>query len=224
MKTRRELLNSLFLLIISTTLPAAAQPVDPGRTLIDAAKKSGAVLQVGHIERFNPAVEALFARNINPAAISALETKRMGPASARVTDISVVSDLMVHDLDIVLALKPAAVTKVTATGNKDHAEAVLHFADGATATLTASRAWPERVRELIVTTPESVMRMDYIAKSLETPRGSPAQIFAGDALAAELRDFMNAITNKAPPRITGETALNVMNVTWRVEAALGLTA
>lgn len=194
------------------------------RTLIDAAGKSGAVLQVGHIERFNPAAEALFAHKFDPAAISAITTKRMGPASARVTDISVVSDLMVHDLDIVLTLKPAAVTHVTASGTQDNATATLHFADGATATLTASRVSPERIRELIVTTPDTVVRMDYIAKTLETPRGAPAQTFAGDALAAELRDFIGAITHKTTPRVTGETALNVMTVAWRIEAALGLTA
>ncbi|MBY0510964.1 MAG: Gfo/Idh/MocA family oxidoreductase [Rhodospirillaceae bacterium] len=193
-----------------------------GAALIAAAKN--AVLQVGHIERFNPAVEALSAHNIDPARITSLTARRMGPASARVTDISIVVDLMVHDLDIVLALKPMAVAKIEVTGTADHAEAKLTFADGAVADLIASRTSQMRVRTLDITTKDGDYRLDYIAKSLLTAASSAQNAYIGDALGAELAHFVACIKNKARPRVSGETALAVMNLTWRIEAALGKAA
>jgi predicted dehydrogenase len=198
--------------------------VAEGTSLIAAAGK--AVLQIGHIERFNPAVEALAACNIDPARITALTARRMGPASARVTDISVVVDLMVHDLDVVLALKPMAVAKIDVTGTADHAEAKLTFADGAEATLIASRTSQARVRTLDVSTTDGGYHLDYIAKSLLT--GAPSaqnteRVYTGDALGAELAHFMACIRDKAPPRVTGQTALGVMDLIWRIEAELGAT-
>lgn len=195
-----------------------------GRALIDAAATAGVVLQVGHIERFNPAVEALAACAIDPARITALTARRMGPASARVTDISVVSDLMVHDLDIVLALKPVPVVKVEATGTADHAEAKLTFSDGAVATLIASRVSPDRVRTLHVAAGDWKYHLDYIAKSLLTagPSAQNTGIHTGDALGAELAHFISCIKDKTAPRVTGDTALAVMTLAWRIEAALGI--
>lgn len=195
---------------------------DEGRALIAAAKTANAVLQVGHIERFNPAVEALAAQAIDPNAITTITARRMGPASARVTDISVVLDLMVHDLDIVLALKPVPVTNIEATGTRDHAEAKLTFSDGAVAVLTASRTWPERVRTLDVTAGAKAFRLDYIAKSLAVNAAAP-EAYTGDALGGELRHFITCIENKTPPRVSGETAMSVMALAWKIEAALETT-
>lgn len=189
------------------------------RALMEAAATTGVVLQVGHIERFNPAIGALFARIKAPTIIRAITARRMGPASARVTDISVTTDLMVHDLDIVLALKPMPVLKVDAAGTFDHAEATLTFADGTIATLTASRTAATRVRDLHVSTDEDTYHLDYIAKSLVTG-AIPRAIFAGDALDAELADFIASIHDRRPPRVTGEAALAVMTLAWRIEAAL----
>lgn len=195
-----------------------------GRALIDAAAINNVVLQVGHVERFNPGAEALIACNIAPTSITSLTARRMGPASARVTDISVVSDLMVHDLDMILTLKPMAVTAVTAAGDVHHAEAMLTFADGTTATLTASRTAQTRVRTLDVATTSLNYHLDYIAKSLLTTGGSAQNAapksYAGDALAGELADFIGSIENHRRPRVTGEAALAVMQLAWRIEAAL----
>ena len=191
------------------------------RRLIEAAAIGGAVLQVGHVERFNPAMEALAGHGLNPAHITALTTRRMGPASARVTDVSVVADLMVHDLDAVLALKPVAVTGVEATGSRDHAEAKLTFADGAIATLTASRTSPDRIRDLLIETVHGKYHLDYLTRSLSA-RGQPAEVFTGDALGAQLKNFMGSIAARALPRVTGEAALDVLKLVWRIEAALGL--
>jgi predicted dehydrogenase len=183
-----------------------------------------AVLQVGHIERFNPAVEALTAEAIDPAAITSLTARRMGPASARVTDISVISDLMVHDLDIVLALKPLPVINITAAGTVDHAEATLTFSDGAHATLIASRTSPTRVRTLDVVAGPQTYHLDFIAKSLLNSATGAQNTYAGDALAAELGHFLACVEGRTKPRVTGETALAVMTLTWQIEAALGKAA
>ncbi len=193
------------------------------RALMEAAVMGRAVLQVGHIERFNPAVGALLARAISPSTIVSFTARRMGPASARVSDISVVSDLMVHDLDIVLALKPAPVTKVEAVGTADHAEAALTFADGAIATLTASRTAATRLRDLQVATNSGVFHLDYIAKSLMTDSGAPL-VYAGDALGTELAEFVASTQTGLPPRVTGDAALEVMKLAWRIEAALKVSA
>jgi len=197
-----------------------------GRALIDASAMAKVILQVGHIERFNPAAEALFAHAIDPAAITSLTAQRMGPASARVTDISVVSDLMVHDLDIVLALKGLPVVGVEANGTQDHAEARLTFSDGTKATLIASRASPTRVRTLDITTAAGTTQLDYIGKSLSTGAGSAqnTKTYTGDALGSEVQHFIACIENKTPPRVGGATALAVMALAWRIEAALGSAA
>src|SRR6185312_8583720 len=104
--------------------PLAATDADIAQ-MIAAAREGKAVLQVGHVERFNPAVETLLAAAVAPAAIRALAARRMSAASARVTDIDVVTDLMVHDLDVVLALKGGDVAGVQAAGDDDHAVALL---------------------------------------------------------------------------------------------------
>jgi predicted dehydrogenase len=190
--------------------------------LIESAAVNMAVLQIGHVERFNPAITALLTRGIKSADITVLTARRMGQASARVTDISVVTDLMVHDLDVVLALKPVAVTQVAAHGTRDHTEATLTFADGTIATLTASRTWPERVRDLDVRAGSSSTVVDYIAKTVAT--NGDVETCIGDALGAQLRHFIACIQAKHLPQVTGETALNVMKVAWRIEAALAKAA
>ncbi len=191
--------------------------------LMEAAVIGRAVLQVGHIERFNPAIAALFASAIAPETITTLTARRMGPASARVSDVSVIVDLMVHDLDIIIALKSAPVTKVEAAGTMDHAEAALTFADGSIATLTASRTAATRVRDLDVATNAGTYQLDYIAKSLTVNGGAPAT-FTGDALGAELTDFIDSIRDERQPRVTGAAGLAAMKLAWRVEAALKASA
>jgi UDP-N-acetylglucosamine 3-dehydrogenase len=191
---------------------------DECRQLIEAAAVNRAVLQVGHIERFNPAIQALLARR--PSGITQMAARRAGPASARVTDVSVVLDLMVHDLDVILALNPQAVTQVTATGTRDDATAQLAFADGSTASVMASRVAQERLRDLSVTTRDQRFKVDYIAKSVAQDEAA-AETFTGDALGTQMRDFIDSIATQRLPRVTGESALAVMKLAWRIEAALG---
>lgn len=198
------------------------------RALIAAAKDGGAVLQAGHIERFNPAIETLVYAGLPAASITALAARRMSAASARVLDIDVVMDLMVHDIDVVLTLKKTPVASVSAKGSDDHAVAVIGFADGATATLTASRVTATRIRDLDVVTPDAFFHVDYAARTASKSRRrdngqfdvSELAVTGADALTAQLEDFAASLRGEKTPRVTAEDALATMILTAQIRAAL----
>lgn len=198
------------------------------RQLISAASAGQAVLQVGHIERFNPAIETLVYAGLPPASITALAARRMSAASARVVDIDVVMDLMVHDLDVVLALKKTPVIHVSAQGNDDHAVALIGFADGTTATLTASRVTATRIRDLDVVTPDAFFHVDYAARTAAKSRRRENGAFevtdlavtGTDALNAQLEDFLASVRGGKAPRVSGEDALATMILTAQIQAKL----
>lgn len=197
---------------------------DDCRALMRAAAASGACLQIGHVERFNAAVQALLALKPAPSDMRVLTARRMNSGSARVTDIDVVLDLMVHDLDVVMALKGVPVTDIRALGSKDHAVATLTFSDGATAHLTASRITEGRTRDLAVEMKDgAVYGVDFIQRTLT--RDGVSLPVAGDAnnLGRQMMSFANSIRNSVPPAVSGAEALSVMQVVWRVQKALGLT-
>jgi predicted dehydrogenase len=198
------------------------------RALITAATQGGAVLQVGHIERFNPAVETLMHANLAPASIRAIAARRMSAASARVLDIDVVTDLMVHDIDVVLALKKTSVARVDARGDDDHAVALLTFADGTTATLTASRITTTRIRDLDVAIPDAFFHLDFAARTLSRSHcrdnghidSTALAVTATDALTAQLEDFIASVRGQKSPRVGGEDGLATMILTAQIRAAL----
>ncbi|MFN4258272.1 MAG: Gfo/Idh/MocA family oxidoreductase [Gemmataceae bacterium] len=137
--------------------------------LVDLAEQHRTILQVGHIERFNPAFEALGQRPLQPKFI---EGQRLGPFTGRSTDIGAVLDLMIHDLDLLLSLVPAPVRAVEAIGttlfggHEDVVNARLVFANGCVANLTASRASPRPLRQMRVWAPEGYASLDFAAKRL----------------------------------------------------------
>jgi predicted dehydrogenase len=137
--------------------------------LADLSRRHGATLQVGHIERFNPAFEDLVSRTLQPKFVTC---ERVGPFSGRSTDIGVVLDLMIHDLDLLLALVRAPVRTVEAVGvslfggHEDVANARLHFANGCVANVTASRASPVPQRRMHVWAPEGYARVDFSKRHL----------------------------------------------------------
>jgi len=138
--------------------------LDEGRELIAAAEKSGAVLQVGHVERFNPAVRALRDHKITPRYI---EAARVAPFPFRSTDVGVVLDLMIHDIDIVLHLAGSPAKHVEAIGvpvlmtTEDIANARITFENGCVANLTASRVATKSERKVRVFSKDSYLVLDF---------------------------------------------------------------
>lgn len=143
--------------------PLAASLTE-AEVLVQLAQRHNAVLQVGHIERFNPAFEELQRRPLQPKWIRA---QRVGPFTGRSTDIGVVLDLMIHDLDLMLALTGSAVRSVEALGmsvfggHEDLANARLHFVNGCVADVTANRASPVVQRTMQIWSPEGFADVDF---------------------------------------------------------------
>ena len=187
--------------------------------MIGTAAKTGAILAVGQTERFNPAVVA--ARPIlgDPRFI---EVHRLGTFPERSLDIDVIFDLMIHDVDIVLSLVKSEVEAIEAvgvpvlTGRVDIANARLKFSNGCIANLTASRISRDRVRKIRFFQPMAYVSIDYAAQRLEIFRlikgnGSVPAIEGGEVpieneepLKRELADFVEAISTRRPPLVTGE--------------------
>lgn len=137
--------------------------------LVELARQQRTLLQVGHIERFNPAFEQLQRRPLQPCFITA---ERVGPFTGRATDVGVVLDLMIHDIDLALALVRAPVKTVEGMGvrlfgeHEDIAHVRLHFSNGCVANLTASRAHPTAWRKMQVWAPEGYAGIDFTRKQL----------------------------------------------------------
>lgn len=184
------------------------------------AAAAHAVVAVGHIERFNPATEALFAAGLDGAAIRALTARRFSPAAGRQVPVDVVSDMMIHDLDIVLALKNSPVVALTAEGVPDaHATATLRFTDGSTASLAADRKAASRVRELLLDTAAGPVRLDFMARTVM--RGAASlPVTAHDALRAEIGDFVRAAATGGAPRVGAAAAAAAMGVARAILAAM----
>lgn len=142
--------------------------------LINAAKNNNVTLLVGHIERFNPAVEQMEKILSDTSKVRSLTAQRMSAASGRITDVDVAMDLMIHDVEVIQSLVKSPVINVQAASvkttdfpdGKDYITALLEFANGTTANLTASRITQARVRTLTVTTDTNYIDMDFINQSI----------------------------------------------------------
>lgn len=210
-----------------------------GRELLDKAEKAGVTVQVGHVERFNPAIRAL-ADVVSDLDIIAIDARRLGPPpEGRELDQSAVLDLMIHDIDVVLSLMGEEPVSVTAAGVKanQHATATLGFGDGTVATLTASRVTQQRVRELSITAEDCRVNVDYIDRSVEIHRHSlPSYIEdngdlryrhesiverptveTGEPLKNELSSFVVAATKGSEPIVSGEDGLRVLEVAREID-------
>lgn len=215
--------------------------LDAGREILALADAADVTVQVGHVERFNPAVEALqgYVENLDVVAMSA---RRLGPPPANQRE-SVMLDLMVHDLDVLTSIVDSDVETVSAVGTlaDDHVSAQMRFADGTVATVDASRATQQKVRELTLTANECYVTLDYIEQSLELHRHSLPEVVTGDGdvrhrtasvverpildtgepLKRELRSFANAVANGDTPTVTGGDGLRAVALAQRIEASLG---
>jgi predicted dehydrogenase len=202
--------------------------------LIGAAKKNGRILQVGHVERFNPAVIAVQPILNRPLFF---EVHRLGVFTPRSLDVDVIYDLMIHDLDILLALVQEPVTEVKAVGipvltNKvDIAHARLEFPGGAVANITASRVSTERVRKMRFFQQHEYISLDYARRDalrvgVKKPGPQPEFGFekltapAVEPLHAELEAFLDAVCTRKEPRTNGAAGRAALELAGRVMASI----
>ncbi|HET6369652.1 MAG TPA: Gfo/Idh/MocA family oxidoreductase, partial [Nitrospiria bacterium] len=192
--------------------------------LIATARREGRLLQVGHVERFNPATQKLL--SLSTGEVRFIEAHRIGPFVERGTDVHVILDLMIHDIDIILTLIPSEVTEIRAvgvpvlSGNLDIASARLAFANGAVANVTASRVSRERLRKLRVFQPEMYLSLDFQTQELvvakrvfELTGENPPRpeiklermvLEKGEPLKEELSGFIESVRTRQIPRVRGE--------------------
>jgi predicted dehydrogenase len=194
--------------------------------LVALAKAQGLVLQVGHLERFNPAVEAVETIISDPRF---LEVQRLGSFSARSLDVNVVLDLMIHDLDIILALIKDEVAVIRSSGihvlseKIDIANARLEFKSGCVATLTASRVHQGKVRKLRIFEPTSYYSIDYIDQEVKIFPLSGRQtdiktmrIQKEEPLKKELQNFCACIAQGRAGKVSGEEGLRALRLAYDV--------
>ncbi len=202
--------------------------------LIDAAQQYARVLQIGHLERFNPAFVAVLPIIKEPLYF---EVHRLGVFSPRSLDIDVVYDVMIHDLDILLALANSPVESIHSLGipvitdKVDIAHARLEFASGAVANLTASRVSTERVRKLRFFQHHEYISLDYarqdalrirVRKPVPEPQFDfePIPTRHEEPLEAELRSFVDAVRNRKQPLVDARAGRRALELADRVMAGI----
>jgi predicted dehydrogenase len=202
--------------------------------LIDLAARKGSVLQVGLIERFNPAVTAVRPLIKSPRYLTA---ERSAPFTVRCTDVSVILDLMIHDLDIVMDLAGSSPKEVSAAGaavisdDIDAASARIVFQNGCTADVVASRVSDEKKRLLRVFDGESVYLSDYQSQTASVSRKGPGRVpeFAAhtltgtdrrDTLADELRAFVESVRTGARPLVSGAEGRRALALATVIETSI----
>jgi len=209
--------------------------VEEASALVALARSRSRVLAVGHVERHNPAVQALLARTEPPLFIEGL---RLAPFTPRSLDVDVVLDLMIHDLQIVSDLVRRPVVEIRAVGMPvvtsriDIANARLEFEGGCVATLTASRVSPERMRKLRVFGPSLYCSVDMHARTIRArrladgggrtalPVNVDVPVESGDPLARELEDFAGAVRERRDALVSGEVGRDALVLAHQVLDAI----
>ncbi|UTF52061.1 Gfo/Idh/MocA family protein [Natronosalvus rutilus] len=213
--------------------------LEEGRRLRSRTNRADVPVQVGHVERFNPAVVTL-RKIVEDLSIISIHTERLGPPPNRRIDDSAVLDLMIHDIDVVLSLLDESPTSVKSTGVNDnrHASALLEFDSGIMASLTASRLTQRKVRRLTVTARECLVELDYIAQSIAIHRNSipkyaerdgnvrfqhesvveRPQVPNEEPLRNELEAFVQAVASNETPTVTIDDGLAALELTHQIEA------
>ncbi|HKN00864.1 MAG TPA: Gfo/Idh/MocA family oxidoreductase [Candidatus Binataceae bacterium] len=212
--------------------PMAASLAE-ARELAGLAAKHGRVFQIGHLERFNPAIVRLRSIVSGPRFV---ECVRLAPFTERGTDVDVILDLMVHDLDVILSLAPSNVASVEAVGvavltdSIDVANARIRFKSGLIANISTSRVAPRRERKIRFFQPDAYISVDYEARRVQIYRKSPPppgakfpmisaeqlDLGEGDPLADEVRSFVEAVGTRGTPAVTAEDGLRVMELSERI--------
>lgn len=207
--------------------------VEQARELIAIAERSRCVLQVGHLERFNPAIVAAAKVLKTPRFV---ESNRLAPFKVRGTDVSVVLDLMIHDIDLIQELVGAPLESIDAVGASvfsgeiDIANARLRFAGGCVANTTASRISLKQERKIRIFDDDAYFSIDLqqkilsiVRKKSDAPIESVAQVAIeeqsfeqGDALLDEITSFLNVVRTGGRPVVTGEDGLRALQTALRI--------
>ena len=253
----RELLGKVDAVSVVTTTPAhfaiardfleagahvlvekpITETVEQAQGLIDIAARCGRILQVGHLERFNPAIVAA-ERELAGARF--IECQRLAPFKERGTDVNVVLDLMIHDIDIVQSIVGRRIESIDAVGTPvfsgavDIANARLRFEGGCVANVTASRVSLKTERKLRLFRDDAYLSIDLQQRILTIIRKRPTAPAAGelpvlieeqsfdqgDALRAEIRSFLDCIRHGRPPVVSGEDGLRALETAIRITGLL----
>jgi predicted dehydrogenase len=210
--------------------------------LIGAAEAAGRLLQVGHIERFNPAFRELL-RVVANEEVVVLEARRHSPNADRANDVSVVLDLMIHDIDLVLELAASPVVRLAAAGGRssdgpiDYVNATLGFANGVVASLTASKMAHRKIRSLSAHCRSSLMETDFLNRNLRIHRRSHESVSADhgellyrndgfieevsttsiEPLYAELEHFLQCVRGRETPAVDGLQASRALQLADLIE-------
>jgi len=210
-----------------------ASTLEDAKVIVETARKHGATLQIGHLERFNAGIMAL-ADDVNEPRF--IEAHRLGPFVERATDVDVVTDLMIHDIDIILSLVGEKLASISATGTPvltnhvDIANARLEFVNGAVANVTASRVSRKKFRRIRVFGRNSYRAINFVDQQLEVaypgdiPEGQnyPEIVYESHSITpsqpldAELAHFIDAVRQGNKPLVTGEDGMEALRVAMQV--------
>lgn len=224
-----QLLNARIDVLVEKPI---ATTLDQAKDMVELAQKQGCLLQVGHVERFNGAVMALCKTLKNPRFI---ECHRMSPFPNRGDDVSVILDLMIHDIDVIMALDDSEIISIDAVGvavlskEEDIANVRLRFASGCVANLTASRISVERMRKIRIFEENAYVSTDYSEQQVmiyrkktdPLPEGAhpmeaitiePLQIEKVEPLKVEIESFLECIPTRETPIVSGEAGLRALQL------------
>lgn len=216
--------------------------LEEGRALAERASREDVVVQVGHIERFNPAVETVL-ELANDLDIVATSARRLGPPISRAINDGVILDLMIHDIDVIMALTGEAPNKIAAMGCRDgqHAHAQFAFSDGSISDLTASRLTQRRIRKLDITAVDCQVSVDYLDQSVHIHRRSHPEYTRDDGdlsyrnesvverpiveskepLKRQLAAFIDTCRSRGEPPVSANEAVRVLEVIEEIERRAG---
>ena len=209
-----------------------APSVEEAKQLVELAEERDRILQIGHIERFNPVMRELEAKLNHPKFI---ESHRLSPFPNRSIDIGVVLDLMIHDLEIILHLVKSPVASIDAVGvpvlmeSEDIANARLRFENGCVANVTASRISPERLRKIRVFQDDGYLSLDYQEQSGEmfwkeggAIQKATVEVEKDEPLKLELAAFVESVQDGKTPAVTGKQGADALaialEITRQIEA------
>jgi predicted dehydrogenase len=212
-----------------------ASDIREGRELVEMADAKGLILQVGHLERFNPAIRRLENVICEPKFV---ECHRLAPFVERGTDVDVVLDLMIHDIDVIASLVRSPLDHVEAVGvpvltdKPDIANARITFSNGCIANVTASRVSVKRERKIRFFQPDAYLSIDYDQRRAQIFRKPPAgggwtdiqsesiEIKEGDALADEIDAFLDCVRTRSLPLVSGAEGLRALEIASMISRQL----